>query len=154
MRSALTPLQGDPLSKKGGVSGNTIRALYEDVLPTVCEPGSIFLQDNAPTHTARVVQEWLGEWASAHGITILDWPAYSPDLNPIENLWKILKENIYKKDPELATLTSTIASKERLIRVAIGCWHEIKEDVLHELVKSMRRRLSAVIAAKGWYTKY
>lgn len=85
----------------------------------------------------------------AHGVTILDWPPYSPDLNPIENIWKILKENIYKADPELATLGSNIASKQRLIQVAISCWEDIKEKVLRDLVSSMRRRLSAVIKTKG-----
>jgi transposase len=44
------------------------------------------MQDNARTHTARVVQSWLVPWAEENGIELIDWPLYSPDLNPIENL--------------------------------------------------------------------
>jgi transposase len=153
-RSSLTPLLGDPSAPKGGVSGNTIRALYEEILPTICEPGSIFLQDNASVHTSHVVKEFLSEFSTENGVTILDWPPYSPDLNPIENVWHILKEAVYKKSPELGTLVRNRDSYKRLVRVAVGCWEEIKEDVLKNLVKTMHQRLAAVIRAKGWYTKY
>ncbi len=42
----------------------------------------IFQQDLAPTHTAKSTKSWLND----HGVGVLDWPANSPDLNPIENL--------------------------------------------------------------------
>lgn len=42
-----------------------------------------FQQDNAPQHTARISNQWFHN----HGVNLLDFPPYSPDLNPIENLW-------------------------------------------------------------------
>jgi len=47
------------------------------------DPRYIFIQDNAPIHTAYKVRDWFIE----HGITKLDWPPYSLDLNPIEHIW-------------------------------------------------------------------
>ena len=54
------------------------------------------MYDNAPIHTARIIENWLLE----QGIEIMDWPPYSPDLNPIENLWKLLKDQIIPFHPE------------------------------------------------------
>lgn len=100
------------------------------------------------------MQEWLKEWASENGVTLLDWPAYSPDLNPIENVWKLLKERISDKYPELASLPKSNQSLDALCRAAIDIWEDFEEDLLNRLVLGMRKRLKAVIKAKGWYTKY
>jgi transposase len=153
-RTALTPLLGDPNSARGGVTGAIIKACLEEQLPTIASPGSIFQQDNARTHTARVVQQWLRPWAEENGIELLDFPPYSPDLNPIENLWKLLKEAIQKHHPELNTALSNNNSLQRLSEAAVEAWEALEDNILHRLVDSMNRRLQAVIRARGWYTKY
>jgi len=45
------------------------------------------MQDNAPIHTANIIRNWLDE----HSIPLVDWPPYSPVLNPIEHVWAKLK---------------------------------------------------------------
>ena len=67
------------------------------------------MQDNAPVHIARLVQDWLREWTSQNGVELMDWPAMSPDLNPIENVWALLKENIIQLHPDLEDMPKNIS---------------------------------------------
>ncbi len=55
----------------------------------------IFQQDLAPVHTAKCTKIWLND----HGVGVLDWPANSPDLNPIENIWGIVKRKMRDTRP-------------------------------------------------------
>ena len=79
--------------------------VYQNVLKDFMIPSAedlygdadfIFKQDLAPAHTARSTKTWF----DAHAITVLDWPANSPDLNPIENLWGIIERNMRDTRPK------------------------------------------------------
>jgi transposase len=84
----------------------------------------------------------------------MDWPPYSPDLNPIENLWAIMKQEIYKLHPELEHANDSENTRQLLTQAAKEAWHAIENRVLYKLSVNMPKRVEAVIAAQGWYTKY
>ena len=52
------------------------------------------MQDKAPCRTAKSVKTFLSE----EDVTIIEWPAQSQDMNPIENVWKLLKERVKEKN--------------------------------------------------------
>ena len=108
-----------------------------------------FLQDNDPKHKSNIVRTWLFN----HGIQPIDFPPYSPDLNPIENLWALLKK-IYERYPDLLEADDSNETKERLINEAQEVWADLAEDILATLSDTMPNRVDSVIDAKGWYTKY
>jgi transposase len=112
------------------------------------------MQDNAPVHRSKLVQQWLQPWLEERHAEGVDWPQYSPDLNPIENLWKLLKERIMKAQPSLKDMPNSTAALDLLISTAQQVWGEFGDDLMDHLIDSMRRRLQAVIAKDGWYTKY
>ncbi len=58
----------------------------------------LFQQDLAPAHTAKGTKSWFND----HGVTVLEWPGNSPDLNPIENLWGIVKRKMRDTRPNNA----------------------------------------------------
>ncbi len=67
---------------RNGFTAASLLQIFDEAFQTFWEPGTTFQQDNAPIHKARSVQNWLHE----HDIKSMDWPRYSPDLNPIEYL--------------------------------------------------------------------
>ncbi len=82
-------------------------AIYQEILEHFMLPSAdklygdadfIFQQDLAPAHTAKGTKSWFND----HGFTVLDWPANSPDLNPIENLWCIVKRKMRDTRPNNA----------------------------------------------------
>jgi transposase len=150
-RTGLIPLFGDSRSQRGGVNRFVIADLYTRVLPTLMlNRDGIFQHDNAPTHTAYVVRDALRDL----GIEIMEWPPYSPDLNPIENLWALLKQQIYKLRPDLLHMPNNDATKEVLIATAQEAWNMLDLDILEHLSETMPHRVQAILEAEGWYTSY
>ncbi|KAM5529739.1 transposase [Fusarium oxysporum f. sp. phaseoli] len=152
--SRIVPLEGDPQSERGGVTGRRILACLQSYLPGLVEEGENFQHDNAHTFKAKIVQEWLLPWARRHGVSLIDWPPYSPDLNPIENLWKVLKKRICETYPEIAAYPKSAAALARLIEAAEELWSEVEDEVVKNVIKSMPDRLNACWNANGYYTKY
>ncbi len=82
-------------------------AIYQEILEHFMLPSAdklhgdadfIFQQDLAPAHTAKGTKSWFNDY----GVTVLDWPASSPNLNPIENLWGIVKRKMRDTRPNNA----------------------------------------------------
>jgi len=99
------------------------------------------LQDNDPKHKSNLVRTWLFN----NGISLLDFPPYSPDLNPIENLWNDLARRVEARP------ASTV---EELQDAIAEEWERTSPAYLRKLARSMPQRCQAVIDAHGDHTKY
>jgi predicted transcriptional regulator len=132
-----------PLS--GSVTGSTHRETLEDyAIPTLkayarqAKKKFVFQEDNAPVHTSKIAREFL----KTQKVELLPWPAQSPDLNPIEELWSFVESGLRKRNPQ----PSNIHELETMIAEE---WNAVSQKLYRKLIKSMPRRIEAVINANG-----
>ena len=132
------------------IHGIMDKDVYNNILGNVMLPSEDMLfgqenwhfqQDNDPKHTAKINKSWIQEW----NIPTIWWPAQSPDLNPIENLWSILDRKCAKR---------ACKNEEQLFKELESEWKKLTPKELTNLVDSMPNRIAACIAVKGHSTKY
>ncbi|KAI1676019.1 Transposase [Pyrenophora tritici-repentis] len=136
-------------NRRGYTARSYIQALEEGLLDNY-SPGEWFMQDNAPIHTATHSRDWLED----HGVATMDWPPYSPDLNPIEHLWWALKKKLHDLHPEFDTIGDSAEEWEAFENGLVEAWFAIPDTLIASLILSMPQRIRAVIQAKGYQTKY
>lgn len=128
---------GELVEVGGRMTGEEfVRVLRDVMLPTVrihYPEGTIYLcQDNCKVHTCRVVEAWFSQ---QQDIVRLPWPAKSPDLNPIENLWGLM---VLDQD------STEIRNNDNLQREAHTTWERLRgTDTCWNMVAGMRNRLDA-----------
>lgn len=136
-RAGLGPL----IVVDGNMNGQKYLNLLKDtVLPKINFGTDIdlFMHDNAPCHTARLVKDFLVQ----ENVSVLPWPAQSPDLNPIENLWAIIKRKLASEFPTPKTRSELIANVTTI-------WNGISPELCIKLSYSMLNRLNEVLEQNG-----
>ena len=135
------------------IDGNLDAKLYRNILMEklmgtlkqygLRQNGIVFQHDNDPKHTARSTKQWLAD----NAFEVLDWPSQSPDLNPIEHLWRYLKQRLaeYNEPPR---------GVHELWERVQAVWNTIEPAFCVHLIESMPARISAVLAAKGGYSNW
>src|SRR5579872_4291390 len=101
----------------------------------------IFQQDNDPEHSSRIVQEWFQK----NNVWVLQWPAQSPDLNPMENLCEEVERGIR---------TQLFPKKQSLVNKINEVWPNLPENTFQKLIASMPRRCRQVINNNGCSINY
>ena len=114
--------------------------MYPSAMDLFKDGDYFFQHDNDPQHTARVVRRWLED----QQIPMLPWPAQSPDLNPIENLWATLEQQLRECQP---------VTREQLFQALQEGWRQLDISFLTNLADSMPARCQAVIDADGFATE-
>ncbi|KAK3550047.1 hypothetical protein QTP86_019146 [Hemibagrus guttatus] len=132
------------------INGTMNSAVYQKILKENVRPSVsdlklkrtwVLQQDNNPKHTSKSTSEWLKK----NKMKTLEWPSQSPDLNPIEMLWHDLKKVVHARKP------SNVAELQQFCKDE---WAKIPPQRCNRLIASYRKRLIAVVAAKGGPTSY
>lgn len=120
--------------------------LTDNLLPLVNSIHRIpwqFQQDNASIHVSDSTEKWFRK----NKVKVLDWPAKSPDLNIMENVWGIAARDVYANCRQFETV--------RQLRAAIeAAWKRLTPDRLKKLYESLPKRMIEVLKKGGNVTKY
>lgn len=137
-RSGVGPL----IRIEGTVNAERYLQILQEVIPQMrLNQNSLYMHDNAPSHRAAVVQDYF----LTHNIHLLPWPSNSPDLNPIENVWGFITQNIDR---------TGIKTSEQLWARVQQCWNGITAQQCQHLIDSMPGRLQEVIHRDGGSINY
>lgn len=107
---------------------------------------TIFMQDNAPSHASKFTKDYLSDNFFSK-TQIMDWPSHSPDLNPIENLFSVVKSNLYSAGTQYST-------KSELWKALCKTISSIDENQVFTLTNSMDSRIIEVFKKKGGYINH
>ena len=101
------------------------------------------MDDNARPHRSRAVTAYF----QSEAVTSVPWPAMIPDLNPIEHIWNMLGRRIQAREPPVQNIRQLEAALHRE-------WQQLSQQDIRRLTGGMRRRVEAVIPARGGCTRY
>ena len=124
--------------------------MYTDTMQQLMKPCALrfwpsgewfYLHDNASYHGSYRSRTWFHN----NGVSLIELPPHSPDLNPIENLWEDLKHRIELRNAHNIAELKEIVTQE---------WSNTSQLICGNLVDSMPDRMQAVIDAQGHKTRY
>ncbi|GFY08092.1 transposable element Tcb2 transposase [Trichonephila clavipes] len=128
----------------------TARRYRDEILRPIVAPYAaaigddfILMDDNCRPHRTNLVEDFLFE----EGIVRMEWPACSPDVNPIEHVWDALGRRVAGRQPPPETL-------QELERALLEEWDRILQLVINSLIDSMPHRCSTLLAVRGNHTPY
>ena len=129
---------------KENMSNTIYENILEDYMPELKRIGKnevLVLMDNHPVHKSLNSLKFYKE----KGIKVIDFPPYSPDLNPIENIWGKIKKQIMKKEYQTLAVLMKDIEKE---------WDSITDNQLKNYSSSMKNRIHSCLLLEGMITKY
>ena len=149
-RSDILLIERDIGSKgKGYITQSYLQVLKKGLL-SFYKPRTFFQQDNTKIHISKAAKEQFEE----HRIWVIDWPTYSPDMNPIEYIQKAIKGILHQLHPEIHLLKNNQADIAQLkVWIREVQWL-VPQTLIDTLIRSIPNRLTILHKAKGWYTKY
>jgi transposase len=103
----------------------------------------VLMEDGAPVHRSNAPKEWRND----HDLEKMVWPAQSPDMNPLENLWKQMKDRVSRKHKASMCL-------ETFTKAILESWDEITIDEIDKLIMTMPTRISTLCQNKGKSTRW
>ena len=131
---------------QGNMTGATyksilIKNLYESAKQLGISKQLLLMHDNDSKHRSQIVLDWI----HSNKIETLPWPPHSPDLNPIEHVWALMKCELQKTPAK-----NLKELKDKIVEIS----DSIDEKTTTPLVNSVQDRLNECIKKKGYPTKY